>query len=42
MPEAEAHKVRTAAFCEGSCIVGSWEQGAKIHFLAPSGDGMAA
>lgn len=42
MLQAEAYEVRSAAFCEGPCIVGSWEQGAKIHLLAPSADGMAA
>lgn len=30
----------TRAFCEGSYFVGSWDQGASIRFLAPSGDGM--
>ena len=36
----EGYKAWTAAFCEGSYYRGSWEQGAKIQFLAPSGDGM--
>jgi uncharacterized protein YndB with AHSA1/START domain len=30
----------TSAFAEGSRYEGSWEQGAKIRFLGPSGDGM--
>lgn len=38
----EGYKAWTAAFCEGSHYVGSWEQGASIRFLAPSGDGMIA
>ena len=38
----ETYKAWTAAFCEGSHYVGSWEQGAKILFLAPSGDGMTS
>ena len=32
----------TAAFAEGSTFDGSWDQGAKIRFLAPSGDGMVS
>lgn len=36
------YRVWTAPFCEGSHYVGSWEHGAKIRFLAPSGDGMTA
>lgn len=32
----------TAAFCEGSHYRGSWDQGATIHFLSPTGDGMIA
>jgi hypothetical protein len=31
-----------SAFAEGSCYAGSWESGAKILFLSPSGDGMVA
>ena len=30
----------TSAFSEGSRYEGSWEQGARIRFLGPSGDGM--
>ena len=39
---AEGYKAWTAAFCEGSHYFGSWEQGARIRFLAPSGGGMSA
>jgi hypothetical protein len=43
MLDPEGYQTWTAAFGEGSYFSGSWEQGAKIHFLAPpSGDGMAA
>lgn len=32
----------TTAFCEGSYYEGSWEQGSRIRFLSPDGDGMSA
>jgi uncharacterized protein YndB with AHSA1/START domain len=32
----------TAPFCEGSRFEGSWQQGQRIRFLAPGGDGMVA
>ncbi len=32
----------TAAFCEGSTYQGSWEPGAAIRFVSPTGDGMVA
>ncbi len=38
----ETYKEWTAAFCAGSHYVGSWDQGAKIRFLASGGDGMTA
>lgn len=38
----ESYERWTSAFSEGSCFEGSWEQGSKIKFLAPSGDGMVA
>ncbi len=38
----ESYKTWTAAFSEGSYYTGSWEQGARINFLAPSGDGMTS
>lgn len=42
MFDPEGYKVWTAAFCAGSNFSGSWEQGQRILFLAPSGDGMTA
>lgn len=39
---AEGYKAWTTPFCEGSFFVGSWDKGAKIQFLAPSGDGMTS
>ena len=42
MLDPEGYKVWTAAFCEGSYFTGSWEEGSKIQFLAPNGDGMTA
>lgn len=38
----ESYKRWTSAFMEGSYFEGSWEQGSKIKFLAPPGDGMVA
>jgi hypothetical protein len=38
----ESYKIWTSAFAEGSHFKGSWEQGSKIQFLSPSGDGMVA
>ena len=32
----------TAEFMEGSYFEGSWEQGARMRFLAPDGNGMVA
>lgn len=40
MLDPEGYKQWTSAFTEGSYYEGSWEQGQKIKFLAPSGDGM--
>jgi hypothetical protein len=42
MLEAEAYKDWTSAFCEGSYYRGSWNEGEKIQFLSPGGDGMTA
>lgn len=42
MLEPETYKAWTSAFCEGSYYTGSWDQGAQIRFLSPSGDGMTA
>lgn len=39
---AESYESWTSAFAEGSHFKGSWEQGAKIFFLSPSGDGMVS
>lgn len=30
----------TGAFCEGSYAVSDWNEGDKIHFMAPNGEGM--
>jgi hypothetical protein len=38
----ETYKAWTVAFSEGSHYVGSWESGAKILFLASSGEGMVS
>ncbi|RMH19078.1 MAG: SRPBCC domain-containing protein [Acidobacteria bacterium] len=32
----------TAVFAEGSYYEGSWDEGSRIRFLTPSGDGMVA
>ena len=42
MLSPEGYKVWTAPFAEGSHFEGSWEQGSKILFLSPSGDGMVS
>ena len=39
---AETYPEWTSAFVEGSTFKGTWEQGSRMHFLAPSGDGMVA
>ena len=36
----ESYMQWASAFADGSFFEGSWESGAKIMFLAPSGDGM--
>jgi hypothetical protein len=36
------YRIWTAAFAEGCYYKGSWEQGERIQFLAPSGDGMVS
>ena len=38
----ESYKEWTSAFCIGSYYEGSWEKGASIQFLSPSGGGMKA
>lgn len=32
----------TSPFCEGSYYEGSWDQGSRICFMTPGGDGMVA
>jgi len=36
----DSYRDWTTAFCEGSYYEGVWQQGEKIKFLSPSGDGM--
>lgn len=38
----ESYRQWTSAFAEGSYYEGSWEQGEKIRFLSPGGEGMVA
>lgn len=38
----ESYRHWTSAFAEGSHFEGSWEQGARIRFLSPAGDGMVS
>jgi uncharacterized protein YndB with AHSA1/START domain len=38
----DGYRAWTAPFMEGSYYSGSWEQGQKIQFLSPSGEGMTA
>jgi len=40
MTDHESYRQWTSAFADGSYFEGSWEQGRKIRFLSPSGDGM--
>lgn len=42
MLEPESYKRWTSAFTEGSYYEGSWDEGSRIRFLAPSGDGMVS
>lgn len=42
MLQPETYQLWTAGFCEGSYYEGSWEKGASILFLGPSGEGMKA
>ena len=42
MLDREGYEHWTAAFCEGSTFVGSWDEGQAMRFLAPNGDGMVA
>lgn len=36
----ETYKKWTGAFCEGSYAVSDWNEGDKIHFMSPGGEGM--
>ena len=40
--DEENYQEWTSAFCEGSSIVSDWNEGSKIYFLTPSGDGMSS
>jgi uncharacterized protein YndB with AHSA1/START domain len=42
MLDPENYQRWTAAFCEGSSFDGSWDQGSKMRFLDPAGNGMIA
>jgi hypothetical protein len=42
MTDPDTYRQWTAPFAEGSHFEGSWAQGERIRFLAPSGDGMVA
>lgn len=42
MLEQESFRHWTSEFTEGSYYEGSWEQGSKIRFLSPAGEGMVA
>lgn len=42
MLEAPTYEQWTRAFCEGSRYEGSWDQGARIRFLDPAGNGMVS
>jgi uncharacterized protein YndB with AHSA1/START domain len=36
----ETYRQWTAAFCEGTYAISDWNEGSKIHFLSPNGEGM--
>ena len=36
----ETYTQWTSAFCEGSYAVSDWNEGDKIHFMSPGGEGM--
>ncbi len=42
MLDPEVYKDWTSAFAQGSHYVGTWKQGEKVTFLAPSGHGMVS
>ena len=39
---ADSYTQWTAPFCEGGYFTGTWEEGSRMEFLAPNGDGMVA
>ena len=36
----DTYKEWTSVFCEGSYAVSNWNEGDKIHFMSPNGEGM--
>lgn len=36
----ETYKKWTSVFCEGSHTISNWNEGDKIHFMSPNGEGM--
>ncbi|WP_281235271.1 SRPBCC domain-containing protein [Flavobacterium gelatinilyticum] len=38
--DEESYKKWTSAFCEGSYTESGWNEGDKIYFMAPNGEGM--
>ncbi len=36
----ETYRQWTSVFMEGSYALSSWQQGARVHFMAPGGEGM--
>ncbi|TDW46398.1 activator of Hsp90 ATPase-like protein [Flavobacterium sp. 270] len=38
----ETYKKWTAVFCEGSHAVSDWNEGDKIYFMSPNGEGMSS
>ncbi|HEX2543392.1 MAG TPA: SRPBCC domain-containing protein [Ramlibacter sp.] len=38
----DSYREWTAPFCEGSWYEGSWDEGQRIRFLTPQGEGMVA
>ena len=42
MLDPQSYRDWTTAFAEGSYYEGSWQQGQKIRFMAPSGGGMVS
>jgi uncharacterized protein YndB with AHSA1/START domain len=42
MLDPDSYKDWTSAFAEGSYYEGSWQEGEKIKFLSPAGDGIVS